>query len=76
MSLETARNLSIPDLLDVVNEKLDLECVKLREIRLPPIAWATSMEREVSEPSSHGPADGDSCESFRSKASNTGHIVF
>ena len=48
MSLEAARNLSIPDLLRVFNEKLDLESARLRGIRLPPIASTASLETDVS----------------------------
>ena len=44
MSLEAARNLDIQDLLGVLGEKLDMECTRLREIRLPP----TSLVPEVS----------------------------
>ena len=47
-SLEVARNLSIPDLLYVLGGKLDRECTRLRETRLPPVISAASMESGVS----------------------------
>ena len=37
MSLEAAPNLSVPELLRVLNEKLGLECTRAREIRFPPV---------------------------------------
>jgi len=48
MSLEAARSLSIPDLLRVMNERIDLECANLRETRLPPVASIALLEPEVS----------------------------
>ena len=53
MSLEAARNLSIPDLLRVLNEKLGLECARLRETPLPPVVSAASLESEVSRINPH-----------------------
>ena len=50
MSLEAARDLSIPDLLRLLNEKLGLECTRLREIPLPPLASVASSESEVNTP--------------------------
>jgi len=47
MSLEAARELSIPELLRVLGEKLDAECSRVREIPLPPAASAASLEPEV-----------------------------
>ena len=49
MSLEAARDLSIQDLLRVLNEKLGLECTTLRHTPLPPAVSAASLEPEVSE---------------------------
>ena len=49
MSLEAARNLSIPDLLSVLNEKLGLECTRLKETLLPCTVSATFLQSEVSE---------------------------
>jgi len=49
MSLETARDLSIPDLLRVLNEKLDLEYTRLRGTPLPPTVSVASLESEVSD---------------------------
>jgi len=46
MPLEAARDLSIPDLLRVLNEKLCLECTRLQEAPLPP----ASVESEVRIP--------------------------
>ena len=49
MSLEATLNLSIPELLRALNEKLGLECTRARGIRLPPVpASITSLEVEVS----------------------------
>ena len=48
--MEAARNLSILDLLRVLNEKLDLECTRLRETRLPPVVSTASLGPEVSIP--------------------------
>ena len=50
MSLEVAYNLSISDLLHVLNEKLGLESSKLRGISLPTTCSAGSLESEVSVP--------------------------
>jgi len=45
MSLEAARNLSVPDLLRVLDEKLGLEYVRLRESHLPPVVSLGSYVR-------------------------------
>jgi hypothetical protein len=50
MSLEAARDLSVPDLLCVLHEKLDMERTRPREIRLPAIVSTASLEPEVSIP--------------------------
>lgn len=47
MALEAARDLSVQDLLRVLNEKLGLECTRLRETPLPPVVSAASLEPEV-----------------------------
>lgn len=48
MSLEAARDLSIPD-LRVLNEKLNLECTWLRAIPLPPpVTSVDLLESEAS----------------------------
>jgi hypothetical protein len=47
MTLEAAHNLSVLDLLRVLNEKLDLECTK---IQTSPVVSTVSLESEVSEP--------------------------
>ena len=53
MSLEAARNLSIPELLRVLNDKLHSECNRLQEYH-PPLAVSISfLETEVSALSSH-----------------------
>ena len=52
MSLETARNLSIPDLLCLLNEKLGLGCTRLQETPFPLAVSVASLESEVSEPQS------------------------
>lgn len=46
--LESASDLSISDLIRVLNEKLGLACTKLRETSLPPSLSSTSLESEVS----------------------------
>jgi len=48
MSLNAARDLSIPELLYVLNEKLSLECAVLRDATTPPSTAAASLESEVS----------------------------
>ena len=45
MSLEAVRDLSIQDLLRLLNEKLGLECTRIREISP---SQAASLESEVS----------------------------
>ena len=50
MSSEAAHDLSISDLLRLLNEKLSLECVRLRETRLPPVISTVSLESEVGTP--------------------------
>ena len=51
MSLEAALNLSVPDLLRVLNDKLHLECTRVREIPLPPVlASIITLRAEVSTP--------------------------
>ena len=51
MSSQTVYDLSIPELLRVLNEKLGLKCVQTREICLPPILGSiSSLEAEVSGP--------------------------
>jgi len=47
MSLEAARKLSIPELLCVLGEKLDMECSRVRELSLPLTVSAASLEHEV-----------------------------
>jgi len=47
---EAARNLSIPDLLRLLKEKLGLEHAKLRKGPSPPAASTVSLESEVSLP--------------------------
>ena len=44
--METGRDLSIPDLLRLLNEKLGLECTRLQETPLPPVSTAL-LESEV-----------------------------
>ena len=53
MSLEAARSLSIPDLLRVLSEKLNLECTRSQETPLPPVFTpASAVESEVRAPQS------------------------
>jgi hypothetical protein len=51
MSFEAALNLSVLELLQVLNAKVALECTRVREIRLSPgLASITTLEAEVSAP--------------------------
>ena len=45
---EAVRDLSSFELLRALNEKLDLECTRLRETRPSPTTLAASVESEVS----------------------------
>lgn len=78
MSLDAARNLSIPDLLRVLNEKLGLECSRLQNTPLPPASSTASLESEVSvpQPNSMDMAVWANCtELYRSKASKPEHTI-
>ena len=49
MPSEAAVNLSVPELLQALNEKLGLECTRARQTRLPPVpALIVSLEAKVS----------------------------
>jgi len=49
MSLKADRNLSVFELLQVLNEKLGLECARIQEIHLPPVlSSVVSLEAEAS----------------------------
>ena len=48
MSLETAKDLSISDLLRLLGERLDVECIKLRGTPLSPASSVISLKSEVS----------------------------
>ena len=48
MSLDTAKDLSISDLLRLLGEKLDVECARLRETPLSPALPAFSLKSEAS----------------------------
>lgn len=50
MSLEAARDLPIPDLVRVLNEKLGLEYTRLQETPISCTMYVTSLQSEVSEP--------------------------
>jgi hypothetical protein len=52
MSSEAILNLSIPDLIHMLDERLGLECAKLQDTSLPPAMGSASLEAEVSEPRS------------------------
>jgi len=52
MSLEAARNLPIPNLLRVLNEKLGLEYTRLQEALISCTVPVTFLRSEVSEPRS------------------------
>ena len=80
MSLEAARNLSISDLLHLLNEKLGLEYTRLRETHLPPVTSAASLESEVTMPRSiliipSNMAAEPNGQSFRSKSLKPEHTV-
>ena len=47
MAVEATRELSIPDLLHLLNDKLDLEYSRLREARPTRVDTASSVESEV-----------------------------
>ena len=60
MSLEAVQNLSIPDLLRALNERLGLECTRLQKY-YPPVVHTASLRTEVSKPvSSVSVSDGGS----------------
>jgi len=48
MSSLAARNLSVLELLQVLNEKLDLEFARVQEICFPPLVPAAPLQTEVS----------------------------
>ena len=50
MSLEAARELSIPNLLRLLNDKLNLECTRLRETPPARVVPASTVESEVRAP--------------------------
>ena len=50
MSPETARDLSISDLLRLLNEKLGQECTRLLETSLPSLVSVALLKSEVSVP--------------------------
>ena len=53
MSSQAAYDLSIPELLHALNEKLGLEFTRTRESRFPPILYSvSSLEAQVSGTSS------------------------
>jgi hypothetical protein len=75
MSLEAARNLSVRDLLSVLNEKLNLECTR---IRVPPLVSAASPESEVRTTIDLSRCDDGPYhnESHRSRVSKPWHAIF
>ena len=78
MLSEAARDLSIPDLLRVLSEKLHLECTRLRKTHLPVVS-AAELEPEVSVPQSiltkPTSLPGSDGQPFRSKASKPEHMI-
>jgi len=51
MPSEIALNLSVLELLQSLNEKLDSECTRIREMRFPRgLTFAAVLEAEVSAP--------------------------
>ena len=79
MSSQAAYDLSIPELLHVLNERLDFEYARVRDIRLPPAVSVASLETEVSDIdpsiSTNAVVESDS-KSFRSKASKPEPTIF
>ena len=49
LDLDTTMDLSISDLLRLLGEKINVECIRLRETPLSPALPAISVESEVSE---------------------------
>ena len=81
MSLEAARDLSIQDLLRVLNEKLGLECTRIRDIPLSRTVPATFLESEVSTRwlilvPTDATAGSDSSGLYRSTFSRPEHTIF
>jgi len=76
MSLEAARNLSIPDLIHVLNEKLNLEWSSLLQTPLPPSVSLASVDSDVRVPSSvHLNEHGALQSTSSSKVSNPEHTI-
>ena len=48
MSLDVTRDLSVPDLLHILNKKLGLDCATLRKTCYPLAVSTTPLELEVS----------------------------
>ena len=82
MPVEAALNLSIPELLRALNEKLGPECTRVREISLPPLpASITCLGAEVSTSIrsisiSASAVVGSNAQSSSSKASKPEHTKF
>ena len=79
MSLESARDLSLPDHLRVLNDKLGLECTRLRETGIPPATPTAPLGPEVSNldpPVPKNVVAWSYSEPFRSKASRPGRMMF
>ena len=79
-TMEAGRNLSIQDLLCLLNEKLCLEHTKLRDTSLHPAAFTASLESEVSERQpTHPPGErgdwSDCSELYRSRVLKPVHTV-
>ena len=53
MSLDTMKDLSISDLLRLLGEKLNIECIRLQETPLSPASSAISLKSEVSLQAHH-----------------------
>ena len=49
MSLQATSDLSVPELVRLLNEKLGLKSTGLREIRISPSISASALEPEVSD---------------------------
>jgi len=80
MSLEDARDLSIPELLHALSGKLDLETSRLRESYLLPITAIASLIAEVSTPPTYLPqrtqSGSSNTEPSRSGTSKPEHAMF
>ena len=79
MSSEAARNLSVFELLQALNDKLDLEFARVEGICSLPAVPAAPLQTEVSTPRKiylHDVGVRSNGQTFRSKAWKPGHMIF